>query len=183
MSVIIPKAARRYAKALLEVALDQNILDEIYNDMSLVSNTISSSKELELFLKSPIIKQNKKQNALKEIFSDKINKISNTYFEIILQKGREDLIFGISNAFIEAYKKHQGIIDVEVTSAFDMSDKEIKSLKKTLEKKTGKTVLLSCKVDSSLIGGITIKIDDTVTDGSVKHKLDNLEELFYNNAV
>jgi F-type H+-transporting ATPase subunit delta len=183
MSVIIPKAARRYAKALLEVALEQKKLETIYNDMSLVCNTITSSKELDLFLKSPIIKQDKKHNALKEIFGKKIDEISNTFFEIIIRKGREDLIFGISNAFIEAYKKHQGIIDVEVTSALDMSDKEIESLKKALEKKTGKTVLLSSKVDSSLIGGITIKIDDTVTDGSVKHKLDNLEELFYNNAV
>lgn len=183
MSVIIPKAARRYAKALLEIALEQKVLDDIYSDMSLVSETISSSRELELFLKSPIINQDKKHNALKEIFGDQINSISSSFFEIIIRKGREDLLFGISNAFIEAYKKHKGILDVEVVSALELSDKEIKSLKKSLETKTGKTINITSSVDASLIGGLTIKIDDTVTDGSVKHKLENLEELFYNNAV
>jgi len=177
------KAARRYAGAMLQSAVERDILEEIKSDMEMVFNTISESKDLVLFLKSPIIKRDVKRKALTSIFKNHVREETFILIKLLLDKGRESLLLPTSKSFLELYNEHKGIIDVGVYAAYDLSDEHLKSLSNSLEKSTGKKVQLKFNRDESLRGGMAVRIDDTVIDGTVKHKISQLKNKFAANAA
>jgi len=175
---MISKAAKRYANALIDIGTESNKLDEIKEDMILLDQSIEESRDLKLFLKSPLIKKAIKSSALKEIFDGKVQQVTMNLIELLVEKNREKLLHDITASYVSLYKKHHGIIDVEVQTAFELSDQEVKKLKNILESYTGKTVQMDMSIHKELIGGLTVRIDDTIFDGSVKHKLSQLEKSF-----
>ena len=180
---MIAKAATRYANAFIKSAIEQNKLEKATSDMSLIRETLISSSELRLFLKSPLIKKEVKKSALLEVFKSRIDELTISLIELLSEKGRENLLLGITKSFKELYNKHKGIIEVHVTSSHALGEKQHKSLQKKLESETGKKVQMHTTVDERLIGGLLVRIDDTVLDGSVKHKLNQLKETFTAGAV
>jgi len=174
----ITKAARRYATALLELAKERDELESILEDMEFIYNTLEDSRELVVFLKSPIIKFDDKISVLDELFSSEIQEATKLFMKLLAKKERVNLLDQISEAFIEKYKQLAGIITIEVYVAHELSEEQQNELHKTLEEKTQKTVELNITQDESLKGGMAIRIDDTVIDGTVKHKLEELEESF-----
>lgn len=175
---MIPKAAGRYASALLNIALEKDSLKSVYEDMLFLQETIGNSRDLQLFLKSPLIKKAVKINALDEIFGNKISDLTKNLLHLLSDKSREKLLYDITRAFVVLHKAHHGIIDIDVESAFELDKSQIDDLKAKLEKSTGKTVEMNVSVNEELIGGLKVRIDDTVIDGSVKHKLSQLKEDF-----
>lgn len=170
------KAARRYANALLELAKERDEVEPILGDIKFMHNTLEDSRELVVFLKSPIIKFDDKIEALTELFFDELEEATQLFIKLLARKDRINLLDQITEAFIEKYKEFAGIITVGVFVARELSDSQRESLHEELETKTGKTVDLNITVDESLKGGMAIRIDDTVIDDTVKHKLEKLEE-------
>lgn len=168
------KASYRYAKSLLELAVERNELAAVSGDMQLMENTISGSRELVLFLRSPIVSKKQKLSVLQELFAGKISDTTKAFLEILVRKGRESEIVGVGGMFRKLYNEYSGIVEVEVTTATALGDVQKDSLKSSLESRTGKKVLLSERVDPSVRGGIRARIDDTVIDGTVQHKLEQL---------
>lgn len=177
------KAAKRYANAYLETAIDLKVLEKAKEDMLLIQNTFKSSPDLRLFLHSPIIKKDKKRAAIEAIFGDKLQDVTNNLLTIISDKDREMLIEDITKHFIELYNVHHGNINVGVLSAYKLDERQVNALVKKLEEVSGKNVLLDTTIDESLIGGLKVRIDDTVIDGSVKYKLSQLKDRFTGAAV
>jgi F-type H+-transporting ATPase subunit delta len=170
------KAAKRYANAFLGLAIEDGILEKIREDMLLIKNTIDASSDLKLFLKNPIIKKDQKKAVFQQVFGEKIQEITFKFYELLSRKDRESLLEDISKKFIELYNQHQGIIKVGVTSAKKLEDAQLKALRKNIERSTGKKVEFKANVEEDLIGGLKIRIDDTVVDGSVKFKLSQLKD-------
>lgn len=182
--MFITKAARRYATALLEVAKDIGQVDAILEDVKFIDATIEGSKELQMFLKSPIVKYDDKMQALDEIFGGRLQQDTTARFiRLLAKKERVNLLLQISKAFFEKYNQYAGIIEVDVYTAKELTDKQKSALHKALEDKTSKKVEMSVNLDASLKGGIAVRIDDTVIDGTVKHKLQELEDQFMNTAI
>lgn len=177
------KAARRYATALLEVAKERNELDEILDDITLIRNTMEGSKELVTFLKSPIIKFDDKVAVLEELFFDNLQEATRLFIRLLARKDRINLLEDVVNAFIAKYKEHAGIITIDVFVAEELNEEQRESLHRTLEEKTQKKVDLNLTIDESLKGGMAVRIDDTVIDGTVKHQLAKLEESLLSTAV
>lgn len=177
------KAAKRYANAFLEIAIEKDILKKAREDMLLIKNTIEGSSELRLFLKNPIVKKDQKKAVVDKIFKARIEDITYQLFMLLAKKDREALLEDISKKFIELYNLHQGIIKVNVTSAREIEKAQLKALKKNIERTTGKTVEFETEVEEELIGGLKIRIDDTVVDGSVKFKLNQLKDRLTSTAV
>ena len=175
---MVTKAARRYANALLITAIEQNILEEVREDMRLIHQTIADSSELSVFLKSPIIKNDVKKSALDVIFSDKVQQLTANLITILSDKSRESLLYSITEGFMELYNKHHNIIEVDVETAFELNDAQETSLKKELEAITGKTIKMRIEKNEALIGGLSVRIEDTVYDGSAKYKLNQLKRKF-----
>jgi len=172
------KAANRYARAFLETANELDLLESVREDMLLISNTFSSSPDLGLFLRSPIVRGEKKRAALIEIFRDQIQEITSHLLSVLTRKSRERLLEEIATQFLKLYNQQKGIVDVHVVSARELSEQQKKQLIHELQASMGRNVLLETEVDPDLIGGLKVIIDDTVTDGTVKHKLNQLRDRF-----
>lgn len=175
---MVSKAARRYAKALLQSAIEQNILGDVEKDIRFISKTLSDSHELKVFLRSPVIKGEDKLRGLTSIFGSHISKETMGLLNLLAEKNRENLLADICTGFINLYNDHQGIIKVDVISAMELDKKQKKTLQDELSDSTGKKVDMSLSVDKSLVGGLVVKIGDTVIDGSVKHKIRMLKNQF-----
>lgn len=174
--MLVSKAAHRYAKALLEITQEDGITEKILADMTLIRDTVMDNKELYLVLRSPIIKYDDKLAILKQIFDDKVQTITSQLIVLLSGKKRENILHQVAEAFILAYNVSKGIMDVEVMSAKELDQKQIDSLRKALESKLDKTVDLSVSTDEALMGGIAVKIGDTIIDGTVKHQLERLQD-------
>lgn len=177
------KAARRYATALLELAKERNEVEAILDDIQYIHNTIEDSRELVTFLRSPIIKFDDKTEALEKMFFDELEEPTKLFLKLLARKDRIKLLDQITTAFIEKYKEYAGIITVNVYVAWELSDSQLNSLHEGLEQKTQKKVDMNIILDESLKGGMAIRIDDTVIDGTVKHKLKELEESLLSTTV
>lgn len=180
---MVSKAARRYAKALLQAALEQDKLDRVEKDIRFISNTIDDSNELRVFLRSPVIKSEDKLQGLSSIFGSRISKETMELLRLLSEKRREHLLKDICTGFLQLYNEHQGIVEVDVISAFELDQKQKKELQHELVDLTGKKVKMNITVDNSLIGGLIVKIDDTVIDGSVRHKIRMLKNQFAVNTA
>lgn len=181
--MLITKAARRYATALLEVGKELGAVDDILEDIKLIDNTLEGSRELTLFINSPVIKYDDKRKALEEIFGERVEEVTAKFIDLLARKGRVNLLDQIVKAFIQKYNQYAGIIEVDVYTAKELNEDQQISLHQALEKKTNKKVDMSLTHDESLRGGIAVRIDDTVIDGTVKHKLEELEHRFLSTAV
>ncbi len=170
------KAAKRYATALLELAKERNEVESILEDIEFIHNTIQGSRELVTFLKSPIIKFDDKTAVLDDLFFDDIQEATRLFIKLLARKDRINLLDQVTEAFIEKYKQYAGIITVDVFVAQELSDSQRKALLKELEDKTQKKVDMNVTQDESLKGGMAVRIQDTVIDGTIKHKLEELEE-------
>ena len=171
----------RYAKALFQLAIEQNTLDQSYKDMVLLDQFCAESKELSLLLKSPIVKTDKKLKILEEIFGSKIGKVTMSFINIITTKKRESLLALIASSFVTLYKAHNNIVSATVITAATL-DEALKSEVINFIKKHGDdNVELAEKVDSTIIGGAIIRMGDKQLDASAVKAIFELRKIFNKN--
>jgi F-type H+-transporting ATPase subunit delta len=174
------KAAKRYAKALLSFAIEQNEMENVATEMELIAATCASSKDLVTLLKSPVVKSDKKRAILNKIFAGKIGTITLKFMEVMTRQGREDLLPEIANAFKFVYREHKGIVTAEIITAIPLTEEGRKKALAFITNIYDK-VELTEKVDKSLIGGFIIRVGDKQYDESVARKLNSLKREFKKN--
>jgi F-type H+-transporting ATPase subunit delta len=175
------RLAVRYAKSLLDLALEKGELEKVYADMKLVYSTIKENRDLRVMLESPIVKTDKKGEILIAIFGGKISEMSLAFFKLMAAKNRESKIEAISKEFIEQYKTHKRIITAVITTAQGL-DEDLRNKVITLVKDSMKgEVELVEKVDASIIGGFILRIGDKQDNTSISRKLKLLTRTFSEN--
>ncbi|MBE8720235.1 ATP synthase F1 subunit delta [Sphingobacterium pedocola] len=177
------KVASRYAKSLIDLAQELGSLEIIKADMEQVVVLIKSSAELQAVLGNPIIKIDKKNSILEALFKDKVRPEILGFFNIMVRKGRSGLVYATAQEFIREYNEVKGIVKAEVTSAAALSDANLQSLKAKISKEINAEVILTNKVDKTLIGGFVIKVGDRQLDVSIAGKLNKLERHFSSQGV
>ncbi len=171
-------AANRYAQALLDLAIEKNTLDVVFKDMDLITLTIKGSNELRILLDSPVVKSDKKQVILNQIFGNEISELSNQFLQLVSKRKRESLLENIASSFISMYKKYKNIIVAEITSAVKLSDEQKKNIIALL--KTDATVEVVEKIDSSILGGFIVRVDDKQIDASILREINDLKQALVN---
>jgi F-type H+-transporting ATPase subunit delta len=173
------RIASRYAKSLIDLALEQDKLDRILEDVTVLSE-VCQLRDVTLLLKSPIVKADRKAKVFDAIFSGKIDPLTHSFLEIILRKGREALLGEIAQEFINQYRAIKGISIVEVVSAESLSPETLDSIRKKLveSKLTRGNIQFTTSVNKDLIGGFVISFEDKLYDASVRHQLDLLRRQF-----
>ncbi|MDX1629864.1 MAG: ATP synthase F1 subunit delta [Fulvivirga sp.] len=170
------RVTSRYAKSLLELAEEQNALEEVLGDMKLFAKVCKESRDLVLVLKNPIIKHDKKNAILREIFEGKVHNLTLSIFDISTRKNREALLPEMAKEFQKQYNLFKGIEEAKVTTAVPLSDDLRKELEAIVKKISSKSeVEFSEATDEGIIGGYILKVGDRQIDDSIKSKIKALE--------
>jgi len=173
------KVASRYAKALIDLAIEQKVLDGVKQDVEQFIAVLKSNNELQAVLKNPIIKQDKKINILTSLFENKFQPMLIGFFKIMVNKGRAEILYGTAQEFIREYNEYKGIVLAKVTSATALSDDNKKQLTQIIKSSTGHDVVLENKVNPDLIGGFIVTVGDKQIDASLAGRLNKLDRAFH----
>lgn len=176
-------AATRYAKSLMDLAIESNQLDTVRNDMKAIEKTCRENSDFVLFLKSPIIKTDKKIQVLKALFEGKISSLSLSFLNLITSKNREAYIREITHAFDEQYKTNKNIFTAVVTSAKGLDSVSKQKVLDLIKSQMNGEVELLEKVDANTIGGFILKIGDKQVDRTVARQLSNLKKELTNKRL
>ena len=171
------RIATRYAKSLIDLAVDQDKLQQIFDDVNGFLK-ICDNREFYLLLKSPIVNSDKKKNIFNSILKDKVDPLMFDFLSIILRKGREEFLPEIAESFIEQYKEMKEITTVTLTTASEISEAKLNEIKERI-KQSGQTyanIDLQHKIDPSIIGGLIIEFGDRLYDASILHKLNQMRK-------
>lgn len=168
--------AKRYAKALFELALELNVVEKTKSDMEFIISVCLSNKDFTQMLRSPVIRSEKKQKILEILFGDKVSELSMRYLNIITRKKRESFINQIAKEFILVYKQFKNIFTVQLESAEAINDDIRKEVISLLEKQTKGNIDLVETVKKELIGGFVMNYDDYKYDASIAYQLKKLRK-------
>ena len=175
------RATIRYAKALLSLSNEQDNLIDSYNDMLLLDDICSKSKELSLLLKSPIVKTDHKLKIFDQIFTDKLSRISMDFLNIIIRKRRESIVPEIAKSFIRLYKTKNNISTATITTAAPISEELRAQIIHCIKSHTKNTVELKEAVDENIIGGVVVRMGDKQLDASISTEISELRQTFNKN--
>ncbi len=167
--------AKRYAKALFEVALERNLLDQVEKDLQFVVETFSSTPELTEWLNHPTTDSAKKKEFFSSVFTQVTEAVKNLLF-LLADRHRENIIAEISAHYKHLSNESKGIADAIVTTAFPMTDEDKKELVETFQPIVGKTLQIKEVVDSDILGGAIVQVGDRLYDGSLRTKLIRFQE-------
>jgi len=162
----------------MATAEELHILKNVGDDLMRIKRIIIDSHEFQLFLKSPVIKKEKKQQVIEEVFGTSIQPLSLQFIILLTEKGREDNLLSIIDSFSRLQDKALGIVHVFVKAASQLSTDQTAQLEQRFEAYSKKKVSIDVTKDPQLIGGFIARIGDTMFDGSVKHQLELLRKRF-----
>jgi F-type H+-transporting ATPase subunit delta len=172
------RAAIRYAKAVLDLSSQNGTSKETFSEMKDVLNTLQGSKELDLMLKSPLIKQEDKRAVLKEVFSNYSDTVL-SLMDILIDNKRGNLLGDVAKNYISLYNSSINAVDAVVTTAISLDETlEDKVLTKVKELTGATEVTLINKVDPAIIGGFVLRVGDTQYDASIAHNFEELRKEF-----
>ncbi|MBP5996159.1 MAG: ATP synthase F1 subunit delta [Crocinitomicaceae bacterium] len=169
------KAAGRYAKALLELALDQQKIEVIENNMQQIITVANEAHDFQVFLSSPLIKVDKKLEIIKSIFGN-FDALSISFLEMIATNRREVLITEIASSFLTQLKEHRGIVPVTIISAKTLDAQTKNEITSKISASIKGTIEITENVDESLIGGFIVRMGDHQIDASVSNQLNRLKQ-------
>ncbi len=171
-------AAKRWAKALMELAQeDSNISKtDILDDLKEVAENISVSEELSNVINNPSISVEEKQIVLCKLFQNKVMPIVYNFLFVLNLRKRINIINEIAIEFEKELENINNVIRVSIVSAIDLEETRKNELKSKLAEKLNKDVIINWGVDSDIIAGLVLNINETVIDNSIKHKLEVLSK-------
>ena len=171
----------RYAKSLLSLAIKENVLEKILEDMKQIENICSENKDLSLLLKSPVIKTDKKRSILSEVFSSSVSETTMSFINIIITKKREMYLEGIATSFISLYNIHNNIEIATLTSSHPVDEETKLEVLNFIKKNVKQKVEVTQIIDEELLGGMILRIGDKQLDASVSRNIKQLKQSFSKN--
>lgn len=166
----------RYAKALFGLALDQELLDEIHQDMVELARLIKESPEFARFVADPRVPPDKRGKTLSALFDGRAQALTLRFLAFLDEKDRLDRLPDICRELIRLYRDHRGILEVRITSAAPLSKSQVAEIDRRLHRKFGKTIQSTCCLDPALLGGFRIQAGDTIHDFSIATQLNVLQQ-------
>jgi len=168
--------SKRYALALFETGLELNKIEEFKGEMSFISQVLKKEDRLENILSHPKVTKNEKKDLLNSLFKEKVSQEILNFLYIVVDKRREKYIEEINNYYHHLYNEEKNIIEATAITAVPMDGKAEEKLKIILSNKLGKNVELKNLVDKDLIGGVMLKVENRIMDGTVRGQLESMEK-------
>jgi F-type H+-transporting ATPase subunit delta len=162
-----------YARALFEAAQEAGRLDAVGEDLAAIARALDDVPELRSFLRNPQIEPAGKAQVLEEIAAGADELVRN-FVRLVAEKGRAGEVSEISAELDALVAQAQNRLSVELTTAYELSDDEAKSIVETIEQASGRSVEATRSVDPRLIGGIVLQVGSHRADGSIRGRLERL---------
>jgi ATP synthase F1 delta subunit len=162
-----------YARSLFEVALDQNKLDDIREQLGEFADALSETRDLQVFFFSPYFSTKEKEDGLERVVSGADPVIIN-FLKLLIEKHRMPALFRIRATYDALWEKENKLLPVHITSAVKLDDTIVSQLGDRIAEQTERKVDMSADVDPDILGGIVVRVGNSVLDASVRNRLEQL---------
>jgi F-type H+-transporting ATPase subunit delta len=169
------KSAARYAKALLDLTLENGSVEAVEKDLIRFVQVVKESNDFRIFLNSPVVRDDKKI-AIYQLVLEGFNPLTMQFFTLVTKNGREQLLPEIAAQFERQLMKNRGIVSGSIVSATPLTEKTKQEILDRIAPAFEGSLQLSESVDPSLLGGFVIRIEDKQIDASVANKLKELRQ-------
>src|SRR5882724_7147505 len=177
-----PRLAGRYAKSLVDLVIERNQLEAVYKDALYLQALCKASREFVTFLRSPVIKPDKKQKIIAAVTAGKMGELTASFIRLLVNKAREEHVPEIINAVIDQYNTLKGIHKVKLTTAEAISAPLKEAIVSKIKKETPlQNIELDTQVDPALIGGFVLEFDNNLVDTSIARDLRDIKKQFNKN--
>jgi F-type H+-transporting ATPase subunit delta len=168
-------AQRTYARSLFEAASERNKLERVHEDLGDFAATVEQVPELQALLENPELDRREKASLLDQLVGD-VDELVRNFLQILVEKGRIGEVVEISREFEALVAEAQGILDVDVTTAVELSEREFNDLVDRIGKASGRQVRASRAVDPDLVGGLVLQVGSRRLDASIRGRLNRLRQ-------
>lgn len=177
-----PRLAGRYAKSLLDFAVEQNQLEKVYQDIKLLQGLCRTNPDFVNMLMSPVIKSDKKEKIVEAVITGKVSDMTVAFFKLLINKAREYSLPEIISAFLEQYNELNNIHTIKLSTAVPVSDTLKEAIVNKIKSETPyQKIELETLVKDELIGGFTLEMGGTLVDASIVRDLNDVKKQFLNN--
>jgi F-type H+-transporting ATPase subunit delta len=164
-----------YARSLFEVAQQENKLDLVRDQIGQVADAVSANRELSVFFFSPYFSTEEKKKGLHAVVTDADPTVVN-FLELLVEKHRMPVLFRIRRNLDELWEDENKLLPVQLTSAVTLDDSVARQLGEAIGDATGRKVSLSSEVDPDLLGGIVLRVGNSILDASIRNRLELLRK-------
>jgi len=165
----------RYAKALFDIALDNDSVDTFYKDLSSLTEIFNKNPKLEKIFTHPRLSKAEKDGIINDFYQVAfVDQHIKNFLHLLIQKKREKELEGIFDSFTILYNRYKKQLPVEVISANELTEQQVEKLRIKLANKTEKEPMMTIIVDPQLLGGMIVKYEDKIIDGSVLKQVQQL---------
>lgn len=169
------KVAARYAKALLEMAIEQNKIDSVLGDMQFLAAANAETPDFGMMIANPIINTEKKISIFGMIF-EQFEEVSKSFIKLVTENRREGLLVEIAASFEAQVKEHRGIIPMTLISALALDASTKDAIISKIQATVDGQLEVTEEIDDSLIGGFVVRMGDVQIDASVSNQFNNLKQ-------
>jgi F-type H+-transporting ATPase subunit delta len=169
------KIAVRYARALFMRGKETGETARLYEDIQKIDSFIHHSEEMKTIISNPVIRFSQKKIILQKVLQPHVGELTLRFIILVAENKREQHLPGICRNFTDMVRNELGIVPAVITTARPLTGEIPASIRKSLEKETGKTIELSEKINPSIIGGMILRIEDLQYDGSISGQLDKIK--------
>ena len=170
--------AKRYAKALFEVASQQQRTLEVEQELKAVVEAIQSQEDIGLFIATPNVSDTDKLNVLRTALQDKLSQPVMNTVELLVERRRTNILPDLLESYVKYQGESLGLSDAVVYSTYSLSDQEKEAVAAEFGQLAHKKIRITNVIDKDLLGGLKVVIGDKLYDGSLSGKLARLEKSF-----
>jgi F-type H+-transporting ATPase subunit delta len=167
--------ARPYTKAAFEHAVDKGNLDQ-WSEMLVTAAAVTQHETMTQVLGNPGLTSEQKAEAMINVCEEQMDDTAKNFMVLLAENQRLALLPKISEQFDQLKASQQQSVEVNVTTAFDLGEQQQQKLTQALSSKLGREVSLTTEIDKSIIGGVIVRTEDMVIDGSIRARLAKLAE-------
>ena len=164
-----------YARSLFEVAQEQNKLDTIREQLGVFADALSDNRELQVFFFSPYFSTIEKKDGLDRAVSD-ADPIFVNFLKLLIENHRMPVIFRVRRVVDELWRKENKLLPVTVTSAVELDQATVSQIGDRIAEQTGRKVELSAIVEPDILGGLVVRVGNSILDASIRNRLEQLRK-------
>ena len=165
--------AQVYARALFEVAREQGKLDELRDQLAQFAEALEGDRQLAIFFFSPYFSTAEKEQGLERMISGADEALMN-FLRLLIEKHRMPVLFRIRLEYQRLWDEENKVLPVEITSAIELDPATTESLGNRIGERAGRKVTLAARVDPEIIGGIVVRVGNSILDASIRNRLEQL---------